>query len=89
MRIILSIFLLSFCYSQDCEDQQIWLWQHCTNFPSCLNWCDDSNGCFYANATALVMTNENIIGEINDAFKFAKESPFPSLKDLNQHIYKD
>ena len=32
---------------------------------------------------------ENIIDEINDAFKFAKESPFPSFKVLNQHIYKD
>jgi len=27
--------------------------------------------------------------EIDDAFKFAKESPFPDLSILNQHIYKD
>ena len=27
--------------------------------------------------------------EIDDAFKFAKESPFPALSILNQHIYKD
>ena len=32
---------------------------------------------------------ENINSEINDAFNFAKESVFPELKLLNQHIYKD
>ena len=32
---------------------------------------------------------ENINSEINDAFNFAKESAFPELKLLNQHIYKD
>ena len=32
---------------------------------------------------------ENINSEINDAFNFAKESAFPGLELLNQHIYKD
>ena len=32
---------------------------------------------------------ENINSEINDAFNFAKESVFPGLESLNQHIYKD
>ena len=32
---------------------------------------------------------ENINSEINDAFNFAKESVFPGLELLNQHIYKD
>jgi len=32
---------------------------------------------------------EIISTEIDDAFKFAKESPFPDLSILNQHIYKN
>ncbi len=32
---------------------------------------------------------EIILNEIDDAFKFAKESPFPELNVLNQHIYKN
>ncbi len=32
---------------------------------------------------------ENINSEINDAFNFAKESVFPELELLNQHIYKN
>ena len=32
---------------------------------------------------------EKINIEINDAFKFAKESSFPDLDVMNQHIYKD
>ena len=32
---------------------------------------------------------ENINSEINDAFNFAKESVFPELELLNQHIYRD
>ena len=32
---------------------------------------------------------ENINSEIGDAFNFAKESAFPELNLLNQHIYKD
>jgi TPP-dependent pyruvate/acetoin dehydrogenase alpha subunit len=30
-----------------------------------------------------------ILTEINEAFKFAKDSPFPDQSLLNQHIYKD
>ena len=32
---------------------------------------------------------EVIFTEIDEAFKFAKESPFPDQSTLNQHIYKD
>lgn len=32
---------------------------------------------------------DNINSEINDAFNFAKESVFPRVELLNQHIYKD
>ena len=30
-----------------------------------------------------------ISSEIDEAFNFAKESPFPDQSILNQHIYKD
>ena len=36
--------------------------------------------------------NENlriISNEIDEAFKYAKESPFPDLSILDKHIYKD
>ena len=32
---------------------------------------------------------EKINIEINNAFKFAKESSFPDVDVMNQHIYKD
>ena len=32
---------------------------------------------------------EKINSEINSAFRYAKESPFPNVEILNQHIYKD
>ena len=37
----------------------------------------------------ILETIEAISSEINEAFRFAKESPFPDSKVLNQHIYKD
>jgi TPP-dependent pyruvate/acetoin dehydrogenase alpha subunit len=37
----------------------------------------------------ILETKEIISTEIYEAFKFAKESPFPDLSALNQHIYKN
>jgi pyruvate dehydrogenase E1 component alpha subunit len=37
----------------------------------------------------ILEVKEIISNEIDEAFKFAKESPFPELSILNQHIYKD
>ena len=37
----------------------------------------------------IIKTVEVISTEIDEAFRFAKESPFPDQSVLNQHIYKD
>ena len=37
----------------------------------------------------VIENTETISNEIDEAFKFAKESPFPDQSYLNQHIYKD
>ncbi|MBT6315133.1 MAG: thiamine pyrophosphate-dependent dehydrogenase E1 component subunit alpha [Alphaproteobacteria bacterium] len=37
----------------------------------------------------IIKKTEVISTEIDEAFKFAKESPFPDQSVLNQHIYKD
>ena len=37
----------------------------------------------------IYLMKEKIISEIEDAFLFAKESPFPNHKMLNHHIYKE
>ena len=37
----------------------------------------------------IIKTVEVISTEIDEAFRFAKESPFPAQSVLNQHIYKD
>jgi len=38
---------------------------------------------------SILEIKEIITTEIDEAFKFAKQSPFPDLSVLNQHIYKD
>ena len=37
----------------------------------------------------IIKTIEVISTEIDEAFRFAKESSFPDQSVLNQHIYKD
>jgi TPP-dependent pyruvate/acetoin dehydrogenase alpha subunit len=37
----------------------------------------------------ILVMKEKICNEIDEAFKFAKESAFPKLEVMNQHIYKD
>ena len=41
------------------------------------------------NKKDIKMMKEKINSEINSAFRYAKESPFPNVEILNQHIYKD
>ena len=41
------------------------------------------------NEKEILESMEAISAEINEAFKFAKESPFPDQSILNKHIYKD
>lgn len=43
----------------------------------------------YVSDNDILIMKEKIISEIDDAIQFAKNSPFPSLEILNQHIYND
>ena len=42
-----------------------------------------------ANEDQIQEKTDNIKAEIEEAFTYAKNSPFPDIEVMNQHIYKD